>query len=66
MVGDCLSGWVEVFGCVAGTTFADAVGLVRHSCSFFATFGVPEDLPSDGESEFRAGSTEAFPKLWGV
>lgn len=31
LVGDCLSGWVEVFGSPGGTA-----GLIRHHCSFFA------------------------------
>ena len=47
VVGDRLSGWVEVFGS-AGTTLAGAAGLIHHLRSFFATFGVPEELSSDG------------------
>ena len=66
VVGDRLSGWVEVFSSIAGTTLAGAAGLIRHLRSFFATFGVPEELASDGGPEFRAGNTEAFLKLWGV
>ena len=65
MVGDRLSGWAEVFSSVAGTTVAGA-SLVRHLRSFFATFGVPEELFSDGGPEFRAGSTEDLLKLWNV
>ena len=66
VVGDRLSGWVEVFGSPAGTTLAGAAGLIRHLRSFFATFGVPEELSSDGGPEFSAGCTEAFFRLWGV
>lgn len=66
MVGDRLSGLVEVFGSPAGTTLAGTAGLIRHLCSFFATFGVPEELSSDGGPEFPAGCTEAFLRLWGV
>jgi hypothetical protein len=66
VVGDRLSGWVEVFGSAAGTTLAGAAGLIRHLRCFFTTFGVPEELASDGGPEFRAGSTEAFLELWGV
>ena len=66
VVGDRLSGWVEVFGSPAGTTLAGAAGLIRHLRSFFATFGVPEELSSDGGPEFTAGCTEAFLRLWGV
>ena len=66
VIGDRLSGWVEVFGYPAGTTLAGASGLIRHLRSFFATFGVPEELSSDGGPEFTAGCTEAFLRLWGV
>ena len=66
VVGDRLSGWVEVLGSPAGTTLAGAAGLICHLRSFFATFGVPEELSSDGGPEFTAGCTEAFLRLWGV
>jgi hypothetical protein len=66
VVGDRLSGWTEVFSSPAGTTLAGAAGLIRHLRCLFATFGVPEELSSDGGPEFSAGSTEAFLKLWGV
>ena len=65
-VGDRLSGWVEVFGSKAGTTYAGATGLIRHLRSFFATFGVPAELSSNGGPEFVAGSTETFLRTWGV
>ena len=42
VVGNRLSGWVEVFGSAAGTNLAGAAGMIRHLRSFFATFGVPE------------------------
>ncbi|XP_020901236.1 uncharacterized protein K02A2.6, partial [Exaiptasia diaphana] len=66
VVGDRLSGWVEVLGSKAGTNLAGAVGLIRHLRAFFATFGVPEELSSDGGPKLTAGRTEAFLKLWGV
>ena len=66
VIGDHLSGWVEVFTSSTSTTLAGAVGLTQHLLRFFATFGVPEELSSDGGPEFRAGRTEAFLKLWGV
>ena len=65
-VGDRLSGWVEVFGSKAGTLYAGATGLIRHLLSFFATFGVPAELSSDGGPEFVAGSTKTFLRTWGV
>ena len=65
-VGGRLSSWVEVFGSKAGTTYAGATGLIRHLRSFFATFGVPAELSSDGGPEFVVGSTETFLRTWGV
>jgi hypothetical protein len=66
VVGDHLSGWVEVFGSTSGTHLAGAAGLVRHLRTFFATFGVPEELSSDGGPEFSAGCTQTFLSSWGV
>ena len=66
VVGDRLSAWVEVFGSAAGTNLAGAAGLMSHLRSFFATFGVPEELSSDGGPEFTAGPTERFLRNWGV
>ena len=66
VVGDHLSGWVELFGSPAGTPLSGTTGLICHLLSFFARFGVPEELPSNGGTEFPAGCTEAFLHLWGV
>ena len=66
VVGDRLSGWVEVLGSTAGTNLASSAGLVRHLRSFFATFGVPEEISSDGGPEFTAKGTQDFLRLWGV
>ena len=66
VVGDRLSGWVEVFGSPSSTNLAGATGLIRHLRSFFATFGVPEEISSDGGPEFTAGCTEAFLRHWGI
>ena len=66
VVGDRLSGWVEVFGSPSGTIMAGASGLVRHLRSFFVTFGVPEDISTDGGPEFTATVTEEFLSTWGV
>ena len=66
VVGDRLSGWVEVLSSTTGTDIAGSAGLIRHLRSFFATFGVPEELSSDGGPEFVAKATEDFLHLWGV
>ena len=52
VVGDRLSGWVEVYGSPSATNLAGATGLISHLRSFFSTFGVPEELSSDGDTEF--------------
>ena len=66
VVGDRLSGWVEILGSPASTDLAGSSGLIRHLRTFFATFGVPEELSSDGGPEFTAKPTEDFLQLWGV
>lgn len=66
VIGDRLSGWVEVLSSTAGTVMGGAAGLVRHLRAFFSTFGVPEELSSDGGPEFTAGLTEEFLRLWDV
>ena len=66
VVGDRLSGWVEVLSSTAGTNLAGSAGLVRHLRSFFATFGVPEEISSDGGPQFTAKGTPDFLRLWGV
>lgn len=57
VVGDRLSGWVEVAG---------SAGLIRHLRSFFSTFGVPEEISSDCGPEFTAKGTRDFLRLRGV
>ena len=66
VAGDRLSGWVEVFSSAAGTNMGGSGGLVRHLRVFFGTFGVPEELSSDGGPEFMAGPTQDFLRLWGI
>ena len=43
-----------------------ASGLVRHLRSFFGTFGVPEEISTDGGTEFTAGLTQQFFRIWNV
>ena len=66
VIGDRLSGWVEILSSTPGTNLAGATCLVRHLRSFFATFGVPEELSSDGGPEFMAKHIEDFLQTWGV
>ena len=66
IVGDRLSGWVEVFGSTSGTDMAGASGLIRHLRCFFGTFGVSEEIATDGGPEFMADRTQDFLRTWGV
>ena len=49
-----------------GTSFAGAKSLCRALRGFFATFGVPEEIATDGGPEFVAHETKDFYKRWGV
>jgi hypothetical protein len=59
-------GWVEVLSSTAGTNLAGAAGLIRHLRSFFAIFGVTDELSSDGGPEFTAVNTKDFLHCWGI
>ena len=52
--GDRLSGWVEIFMSPHGTNQAGAQGLVSSLRTMFRSFGIPEELSSDGGPEFTA------------
>ena len=43
-----------------------ANGLIACLRRIFATFGIPEELSSDGGPEFTASQTKCFLKAWGV
>ena len=66
VAGDRLSGFSEVFLTPTGTSNSGARGLVACLRKWFETFGVPEQLSSDGGPEFSADTTQAFFKTWGV
>ena len=66
MTGDRLSGWPEIFSTPCGSSQAGARGLIACLRKFFDTFGVPEELSSDGGPEFTAGITREFLDKWGV
>ena len=65
-VGDRLSGWVEIFSSTSSSNLAGAAGLIRHLRTLFSTFGVPEEISSDGGPEFTASLTKEFFRRWGV
>ena len=66
VVGDRLSGWVEVYSAEHGTAMAGATGLIRYLRSYIGTFGVPEEICSDGGPEFTASATKEFLSRWGI
>ena len=66
VAGDRLSGWVEVFKAPHGTTQAGAQGLIAALRALFATFGVPEEISSDGGPEFSSAATADFLTRWEV
>ena len=66
IVGDRLSGWVEIFTAKSGTSQSGAAGLIAQLRAMFATFGVPNKISSDCGPEFRATSTSDFLTRWGV
>ena len=57
---------MEVLSSTAWINLAGSAGLVRCLRSFFATFGVPEEISSDGDPEFTTKRTQDFLRLWGV
>ena len=66
VAGDRLSGWVEIFKAPSGTAQSGANGLILVLREMFATFGVPEDISSDGGPEFTAALTLKFFENWGI
>ena len=60
IVGDRLFGWSDVFGTPVGSTVTGANALLHFLRSYFATFGVPEEISSDGGPEFTAFVAQDF------
>ena len=63
---DRFSNWPEVLKILPGSQNSGAAGLLRGLKRYFATFGVPEQLSSDGGPEFVSKETEDFLKRWGI
>lgn len=61
VIVDRYSSWPVVFKSQAG-----AEGLVKRLRETFVTYGIPEELTSDGGPQFTAGRTQQFLKSWGV
>ena len=66
VIGDRLSGWPEVVQVKHGTHSSGAKGLRTALRRIFATFGVPEEMSSDGGPEFEANESNEFYRIWGT
>ena len=51
VAGDHLSGCVKIFKSPTGTAKSGATGLISALRMLFSTFGVPEEISSDGRPE---------------
>ena len=61
VVVDRFSNWPIIEKTESGST-----GLIKTLRQTFATYGIPDELSSDGGSEFVAHATQDFLKNWGV
>ena len=61
VVVDRYSHWPSVFSAELGSK-----GLIINLRTMFSTYGIPEEIASDGGPEFTAGDTQSFFKTWGV
>ena len=66
IVGDRLSGWTEVLKIKPGTSSSGSKGLCQALRQIFVTFGVAEEISSDGGPEFISHETDDFFKRWGT
>ena len=60
VIGDRFTGWADAFATVPGSSTAGAAALVCLLRSYFATFGEPDEISTDGEPEFKATVTTEF------
>ena len=63
---DRFSNWPEVYRVKPGSHSSGSRGLLASLRSYFTTFGVVEELSSDGGPEFVAHDTQDFLRRWGV
>ena len=61
VIVDRFSGWPHIVATKSG-----AKGLITTLINYFATFGVPEELSTDGGPEFTARETKSLLERWGV
>ena len=63
VIVDRFSGWPHIVTSLSGQ---GARGFCRALRSYFSTFGVPDELSTDGGPEFSAVETQDLLKRWGV
>ena len=66
VIGCRLAGWPEIFSTPAGSAWSGARGLVACLRTHCATFGVPQEISSDGGPEFTASITKEFLEKWDI
>ena len=66
VIADRLSGWTEVVQVKVGSPSAGSKGLCDALRRIFVTFGVPNEISSDGGTEFTSGETQDFLSRWGT
>ena len=66
VAGDRLSGWVEIYKAPHGIAQPGGQGLIATLRALFATFGVPEEISSDGGPELSLTATAEFLTRWVV
>lgn len=66
VVVDRFSGWPHIMRATGSDEALGSRGLIRCLKFMFATFGIPEEVASDGGPEFVAEETKAFLRQWGV
>ena len=66
VIGDRFSGWTDVFATPQGSHISGAAALTRLLRTYSGTFGVPEELSTDGGPEFMSSTTQDFLKIWGI
>ena len=63
---DRFSNWPDVREAPFHSAQSGASGLIKANRELFATFGVPEELSSDGGPEYISKEFQDFLKTWGV
>ena len=66
IIGDRLSGWTEIVNVKPNSENSGSKGLCNAFRQVFQTFGVPDEITSDGGPEFIALETLEFYKKWAV